>query len=71
MAGNFNMNLLDFEQNKKVQHFLNIMFGHSIMPAINKPTRITENTATTINHILINSVMTIYEKRLSNQNTAC
>ena len=32
MTGDFNMNLLDFEQNKKVQNFLNIMFGHSMMP---------------------------------------
>ena len=58
MAGDFNMNLLDFEQNKKIQHFLNIMFGHSMMPVINKPTRVTKKTATAIGHILINSVTT-------------
>ena len=58
MAGDFNMNLLDFEQNKKVQDFLNIMFGHSMMPVINKPTRVTKNTATAIDHIFINSVTT-------------
>ena len=34
MAGDFNMNLLHFEQNKKVQNFLNIMFRHSMMPVI-------------------------------------
>ena len=56
MAGDFNMNLLDFEQNKKVQHFLKIMFGYSMMPVINKPTRVTKNTATAIYHIFINSV---------------
>ena len=58
MAGGFNMNLLDFKQNKKVQGFLNIMFGHSMMPIINKPARVTKNTATTINHIFINSITT-------------
>ena len=58
MAGNFNMNLLDFEQNKKVKNFLNIMFGHSMMPVINKPTRVTRNTVTAIDHIFINSVTT-------------
>ena len=52
------MNLLDFEQNKKVQIFLNVMFGHSMMPVINKPTRVTKNTATAIGHIFINSVTT-------------
>ena len=58
MAGDFNMNLPDFEQNKKVQNFLNIMFGHSMMPVINKPTRVTKNTTTAIDHIFINSVIT-------------
>ena len=58
MAGDFNMNLLDFEQNKKVQNFLNIMFGHSMMPVINKPTHVNKNTATAIDHIFINSVTT-------------
>ena len=35
MAGDFNMNLLDFKQNKKVQNFLNFMFGHSMITNIN------------------------------------
>ena len=53
MAGDFNMNLLDFEQNKKVQNFLNIMFGHSMMPVM---LRVNNNTATAIDHFFINSV---------------
>ena len=56
MASNFNMNLFDFEQNKEVQYFLNTMFGHIIMPIISKPTRVTKNTATAIDHIFINTV---------------
>ena len=56
MASNFNMNLFDFEQNKEVQYFLNTMFGHIIMPIINKLTRVTKNTATAIDHIFINTV---------------
>ena len=58
MAGDFNMNLLDFKQNKKVQNFLNIMFGHSIMSVINKPPLVTKNTAAPIDHIFINFVTT-------------
>ena len=58
LASDFNMNLLAFEQNKKVQNFLNIMFHHSMMPVINKPTRVTKNTATAVDHIFINSVTT-------------
>ena len=39
MAGNFNTNLFDFKQNKKLQNFVNIMFGHSMIAIINKWTR--------------------------------
>ena len=59
MAGNFDMNLFDFEQNKKVRNFLNIMFGHSMMSTMNKLTRVTKDIATAIYHIFINSVTTI------------
>ena len=58
MTGDFNINLLDFEQNKKVKNHLNIMFGYSTMSVLNKLTRITKNTATAIDHIFINSVTT-------------
>ena len=50
------MNLLDLEQNKKVQYFVNIMFRHSMMPIINKLIRVTKNTKTAIDHIFTNSV---------------
>ena len=58
MAGDFNMNLLYFEQDKKVQNFLNIMFGHRMMPVIQKPTRYTKNTAAAIDHVFIIFVTT-------------
>ena len=49
MVCNFNMSLLDFEQNKKVQIFVNIIiFGHSMIPIINKPTRVTKESVTTL-----------------------
>ena len=51
MAGDFNMNLLDFKQNKRMENSLNIMFDHSMMPLINKPTRVTKNTASAIDHV--------------------
>ena len=56
MVGDFSMNLLDFEQNKKGQNFLNIMFGHSMMPVLTKLACVTKNTAIAIDHIFINSV---------------
>ena len=40
VKGDFNINLLDYENNKKVQSLLNLMFRCGIVPTINKPTRV-------------------------------
>ena len=56
MAGDFYMNLLDFEQNKKVKNFRNAMIDHNMMPVISKPKRVTKNTVSAIDHTCINSV---------------
>ena len=51
--GDLNLNVLDYEKNKKVKTFFNLMFQHNLIPIINKPTRITKRTATAIDHIII------------------
>ena len=56
-AGDFNINLLDFDANKKLQNFVNLMFRFRMIPTINKPTRVTRQTASTIDHIITNSLM--------------
>ena len=56
LAGNFNLNVLDFENNKNVQNFMDYMFLYGMMPAINKPTRVTANMATAIDHIITNVI---------------
>ena len=55
IAGDFNLNLLDHDTNKKVQEVLNLIYQNNLIPTINKPTRVTMKTATTIDHILTNS----------------
>ena len=35
-AGDLNINVLDYESNKKVQHFLSSMFQYNMIPTINK-----------------------------------
>ena len=57
ITGDFNINLLDYENNKKVQSFVNLMFRCGMVPAINKPTRVTRYTATAIDHIFTNSII--------------
>ena len=54
IAGDSNLNLLDHDTNKKVQGFLNLIYQNNLISAINKPTRVTEKTATAIDHILSN-----------------
>ena len=39
LAGDFNLNVQDFEQKKKVQIFVNSVFQFGLIPTINKPTR--------------------------------
>ena len=40
-----------------VQSFVNLMFRHGLIPTVNKPTSITRNTATAIDHINSKSVI--------------
>ena len=56
MTGDFNLNVMDFENNKKIQNFINLMFRYGMIPTINKPTQVTANNATAINHIIINVI---------------
>ena len=41
-AGNFNINLLDFDASKKVQTFVNLMFCFVMILTVNKPMRFTK-----------------------------
>ena len=56
LAGDFNINVLDFEQNKTVQNFVNLMFQFGLVPTINKPTRLTNKTISAIDHIITNYI---------------
>ena len=55
VTGDFNLNALDYNKNEKVTKFLNLTFEYGLIPVVNKPTRVTKNTATAIDHIITNS----------------
>ena len=57
LAGDFNINRLDFETNKKVQSFVNLVFEFNMIPTINKSTRVTKYTATAIDNIITNCII--------------
>ena len=40
LAGDFNINALDYEKNKKVQSFFNLMYRYNMILTINKPTTV-------------------------------
>ena len=56
LAGDFNINFLNFETNKKVQDCANLMFHYNMIPLTNKPTRVTRHSANVIDDIITNSV---------------
>ena len=52
-----NINVLDYESNKKGHHFLKGKFQYNMIPTINKLTRVTKITTTAIDHIITNAVI--------------
>ena len=62
-AGDLNINVLDYESNKEVQHFLSSMFQYNMVPTINKPARVTRNAVTVIDHIITNTVISGIQQR--------
>ena len=54
LAGDYNINLLSAERHFLTSGFLEIMFSNMFVPLINKPTRITNTSATIIDNIFTN-----------------
>ena len=54
-AVDFNNNILDYQSNQKVQHLFSNKFQYNMVLTINKPTHVTRNTATIIDHIVTNT----------------
>ena len=44
--------VLEYDSNRKVQHFLSSMFQYNMIPTTNKLTDVTRDTATAIDHIV-------------------
>ena len=54
-TGDYNLNLLNSSSHSSTNDFIDTNFAHSLFPTINKPTRITENSATLIDNIFVNA----------------
>ena len=55
MCGDFNIDLLKHNNHKNTKVFLEMMYSYGMLPLINKPTRVTENSATLIDNIFTNN----------------
>ena len=53
--GDFNINLLNFEDCQLTEEFINTIVSYDFLPNILQPTRITNHTATLIDNIFFNS----------------
>ena len=57
LVGDLNLNLINYQSNAKVRDFVKLIFQHSLVPIVNKLTRVTKNNATLIDYIITNSFM--------------
>ena len=55
LVRDLNLNLIDYQSNVKVRNFVNLIFQHSLVLIVNKPTRVTKNKATLTDYIITNS----------------
>lgn len=51
LAGDFNINFLNYETHQPTNECVNLMLSYSLVPMINLPTRVTEITSTMIDNI--------------------
>jgi hypothetical protein len=56
IMGDFNVDLLQYGSHRPTQNFVNSIFSNYHRPLINKPTRITDTTATIIDNIISNNL---------------
>jgi hypothetical protein len=63
LMGDFNINLLNADSHNPTNSFLNCMLSYNYFPLINRPTRITGQSATLIDNIFCNALELICVER--------
>ena len=61
IMGDFNIDLLKFPRHDKTKYFIESMLTTGYLPVITKPTRITDHSATLLDHIYSNSKSLNYQ----------
>ena len=60
LYGDFNLNILDVSGNKFISDYVDNIFSYGFLQLTTRPTRICENTATLLDHILTNTTVQIH-----------
>ena len=60
IMGDINIDLLKYKTDNKTNDYLDALVANGFLPKITKPTRITEHSATLIDHIYTNDLSTSY-----------
>ena len=55
IMGDFNIDLLKFQSHEKTKYFIESMLPTGYLPVITKPIRVTDHSATLLDHIYSNS----------------
>ena len=56
IMGDYNINILNYESNSATAEFVDTMYAFTFLPLINRPTRITQYSATLIDNIFTNNL---------------
>ena len=54
--GDYNIDILNYDSHSATAEFVDMLYSHAFLPLINRPTRITQNSATIIDNIFTNNI---------------
>ena len=57
LMGDYNINLLNYNDHRPTKQFIETLFSYSYLPIINKPTRVTANSASIIDNVFCNDTL--------------
>jgi hypothetical protein len=61
LAGDINLDVLLYNSNPKVTEYINLLFSFGFLQTVTRPTRISDYSATLIDHIISNVVSSCHE----------
>ena len=56
LMGDYNINILNYDSHSATVEFVDMLYSNAFLPLINRPTRITQNSATIIDNIFTNNI---------------